>query len=71
MKVKNKLSSTRQKRNKPLKGRQEGQYSVEALENYPEKGTREYEEYLKKLKILEQIRLKKLKALELLSKYED
>lgn len=35
-------------------------------ETYPEKGTEEYKAYLAKLKILEGIRLKKLKALELL-----
>ena len=37
-------------------------------EHYPEKGTKEYQDYLNKLKILEEIRLKKLKALELLCK---
>lgn len=34
----------------------------------PVKGTVEYEEYLKKLRLLEQIRLRKLKALEELCK---
>lgn len=40
----------------------------QADENYPEQGTAEYQSYLAKLKILEEIRLKKLKALELLCK---
>lgn len=34
----------------------------------PIKGTAEYEEYLRKLRLLEQIRLRKLKALEELCK---